>query len=267
MMVCDRIIPAELSARLRPGGPWTDVVCLDATDSTNTRAMAMAEDGAPDGTVVVADQQTGGRGRLGRRWVSPPGRNIYVSLLLRPGVPNPEAPRLSLAAGIALAEATEAAGVPCSLKWPNDLYLGGLKAAGILGEMASGAGNVRHVVVGVGVNVNLREDEIPVELRGKATSLRIHAGRTFPRVELLARFLDAFAQRYREFLTGGFPAVHPGWARRDFLRGRRVLIRFPGGEAWGTARGVDEEGALLFRRDGSDAVERVHSGEIADFER
>ena len=115
--------------------------------------------------------------------------------------------------------------------------------------------------------MNLGEDEIPGELAGKATSLRIHAGRAFSRVALLAGFLDAFAARYREFTAGGFPAVHPGWARRDFLRGRRVRILRPSGDAWGVARGVDEEAALLFQPDGSDAVERVHSGEIADFER
>jgi BirA family biotin operon repressor/biotin-[acetyl-CoA-carboxylase] ligase len=268
MMVCDRFSALELQAQLLPGGPWADVVCLEATDSTNARAMEMAEAGAPHGTVVVADAQTAGRGRLGRRWVSPPGRNIYVSLLLRPEIPNAEAPRLSLVAGIALADATEGAGVPGSLKWPNDLYLGGRKAAGILAEMVSDPDRVRHVVVGVGINVNLEEGEIPVELAGKATSLRIQAGRAFSRVEVLSQFLDAFAQRYREFLQGGFPAVHPGWERRDFLRGRRVrLRRTAGGDAWGVSRGVDGEGALLFRADGSETVEKVHSGEIADFER
>jgi BirA family biotin operon repressor/biotin-[acetyl-CoA-carboxylase] ligase len=266
MMIYGRITPEGLRGKLAPGGPWVDVVCLDATDSTNSRAMAIAEEGAPHGTVVVADEQTGGRGRFGRRWVSPPGRNIYASLLLRPEIPNARAPGLSLVAGVALADAVEAAGVPALLKWPNDLYLGERKAGGILVEAASDAERVRHVVIGAGINVNLAEDEIPAELRGKATSMRIRAGRTFPREALLASFLDAFAGRYGEFLSGGFPAVHAGWERRDFLRGRRVLVRRGEGEAWGAAHGVDAGGALLFRPDGSDAVERVISGEIADFE-
>lgn len=265
-MVGDRITARELQKRLRPGGPWTDVVCLDVTDSTNSRATDLAESGAPHGTVVVADEQTGGRGRLGRRWISPPGRNIYVSMLLRPDIPNAEAPRLSLVAGIALADATEAAGVPGSLKWPNDLFLGDRKAAGILAEMASGGDRVRHVVIGVGINVNLGEDEIPDALRGKATSLRIHAGRPFRRVAVLASFLEAFGRRYAEFLAGGFASVRPDWDRRDFLRGRRVLVRGPGWEAWGVARGVDGNGALLFRRDGTGADEPLHSGEIVAFE-
>ncbi len=262
-----RIVASDLRALLGSGNSWADLVCLETTDSTNARAAELGETGAPHGTVVVADAQTAGRGRLGRRWVSPPGRNIYVSLLLRPRIPNAEAPRLSLVAGVALADAVESSEVSCALKWPNDLYVGGKKAGGILAEMASSPERVRYVVVGVGVNVNLRDGEIPAELRGKATSLRCCVGREFSRVALLARLLDAFDARYRDFLAGGFPAVHPDWRRRDFLMGRRVRIVRPEGDAWGVARGVDAEGALLFLPDGSDAVVRVHSGEIADFER
>lgn len=265
-MTCGRITPEALRGKLAPGGPWTDAVCFDATDSTNSRAMAMGSAGAPHGTIVVADEQTGGRGRGGRTWISPPGRNIYVSLLLRPEMPNAQAPGLSLVAGVALADATERMGVPALLKWPNDLYLGDRKAAGVLVETASVGNRLLHVVIGAGINVNLAEDEIPGELRGKATSLRIRADRAFSRVAVLASFLDAFARRYREYLAGGFPAVHPDWERRDLLRGRRLRVRRSGGEAWGVANGVDAEGALLFRPDGSAATERVHSGEVVEFE-
>ncbi len=262
----DRIEAEELRGLLPPDGPWGEIVILDATDSTNSRAMEMAENGAPHGTVVFADSQSGGRGRLGRRWVSPPGKNIHVSLLLRPAIPVSAAPCLSLVAGVALADAEEGLGVPARLKWPNDLYLGNRKAAGILAEMASDPDRVRHVTVGVGINVNMEESEFPAELRGRATSLRIHAGKTFRRVEVLARFLDAFGRRYREFLAGGFPAVRPGWERRDFLRGRRVLVRSAEGSGWGEACGVDGEGAFLFRRDGAAAPERLRSGELVEFD-
>src|SRR5512134_797669 len=120
----DRIDDGGLRGALRSDFPWGDIAILAVTDSTNRVAMEMAESGAPHGTVVVADAQTAGRGRRVRRWVSPPGKNLYVSLLLRPPVPTVEAPRLSLVAGVALADAIEALGVPASLKWPNDLYLG-----------------------------------------------------------------------------------------------------------------------------------------------
>ena len=263
----DRIGVEEVREALRHGLPWTDMVCLAVTDSTNRVAMEMAENGAKHGTVVFADAQTAGRGRMGRRWESPAGKNVYVSLLLRPSVPTADAPSLALVAGVALADAIEAVGVPAALKWPNDLYCGGRKAAGILAEMASDPDGVRHVVIGVGLNVNGVEDDFPPDLRGTATSLRICAGRVFRRVDVLARLLDAFAARYAEFLGGGFASLRDGWDRRDFLRGRRVLLRRQGGEGWGTADGLDTDGALRFLPDGGRAIESVHSGEILDFRR
>ena len=263
----DRIDEGVLRGALQPGFPWDDIVILAVTDSTNRVAMEMAENGAKHGTVVVADAQTAGRGRMGRRWVSPAGKNLYVSLLLRPPVPTIDAPRLALVAGVALADAVEAVGVPASLKWPNDLYCGGRKAAGILAEMASDPGGVRHVVIGVGLNVNMEETDFPLHLRDTATSLRIRAGSVFRRVDVLARLLDAFGTRYAEFIGGGFASLYDGWDRRDFLRGRRVLLRRQGGEGWGTADGLDTVGALRFLPDGGPAIESVHSGEILDFRR
>jgi BirA family biotin operon repressor/biotin-[acetyl-CoA-carboxylase] ligase len=263
----DRIDERELRGALRSGFPWGDIVIFAAADSTNRVAMEMAENGAKQGTVVVADAQTDGRGRMGRRWVSPAGKNLYVSLLLRPSVPTVDAPRLALVAGVALADAVEAVGVPVSLKWPNDLYCGGRKAAGILAEMASDPGGVRHVVIGIGLNVNMEEADFPPELRGTATSLRIRSGKVFCRVDVLARLLDAFGMRYEEFLGGGFSSLRDGWDRRDFLRGRRVLLRRQGGEGWGTADGLDTVGAFRFLPDGGPAIESVHSGEILDFRR
>ena len=263
----DRIDREELRGALRSGFPWGDIVILDLTDSTNRVAMEMAENGAEHGTVVVADEQSAGRGRMGRRWVSPAGKNLYVSLLLRPPVPTVDAPRLALVAGVAIADAVEAAGVPGSLKWPNDLYCGRRKAAGILAEMASDLGGVRHVVIGVGLNVNMEASDFPPDLRSSATSLRIRAGREFRRVELLARMLDAFGTRYAEFIGGGFAMLREGWDRRDLLRGRRILLRRQGGEGWGTADGLDAAGALRFLPDGGQAIESVHSGEILDFRR
>jgi BirA family transcriptional regulator, biotin operon repressor / biotin---[acetyl-CoA-carboxylase] ligase len=133
----DRFDEGELRGALQPGFPWGDIVILAVTDSTNRVAMETAENSAPHGTVVVDDAQTAGRGRMGCRWVSPAGMNLYVSLLLRPPVPTVDAPQLALVAGVALADAVEAVGVPATLKWPNDLYCGGRKAAGILAEMVS----------------------------------------------------------------------------------------------------------------------------------
>ncbi|MCL2103385.1 MAG: biotin--[acetyl-CoA-carboxylase] ligase, partial [Syntrophorhabdaceae bacterium] len=207
MMIYGRILPGEIKKRLSNGSPWVEIVCLSVTDSTNSRAMELALSGAVHGTVVIADEQACGRGCRGLHWFSPSGRNIYVSLILRPEITNAKAAGLSLAAGVALADAAESVGVSAFLKWPNDLYLGGKKAAGILVETKSDGDALKCAVVGVGVNVNLAEDEIPEELREKATSFAIHAGRSFLREDILAGFLNAFSGRYAEFVAGGFLAI------------------------------------------------------------
>ena len=156
---------------------WTSFHLYESTDSTNIRAVHLAESGAPHGTVVCADSQTGGRGRLGRTWESPPGVNLYLSLLIRPTIDSREAPRLTLVTAIALAEAVEdVAGISAALKWPNDLYIGGRKAAGILAEMSSDLDRLRHVVLGVGLNVNAAPEDFPADLQPKATSLRQETG-------------------------------------------------------------------------------------------
>ena len=151
----DVIEEADLRSRLSPRSPWKSFHILPVTDSTNSHAVTLAESGAPHGTVVCADAQTGGRGRFGRTWESPPGLNLYVSLLLRPPVEPAQAPQLTLVTAVALAAAVEAStGLSARLKWPNDLYLGGRKAAGILAEMSADADRLRHVVIGAGLNVN-----------------------------------------------------------------------------------------------------------------
>jgi BirA family biotin operon repressor/biotin-[acetyl-CoA-carboxylase] ligase len=262
----DEIGEAELLPLLAIPSFWKRFRFLPVTDSTNSRALAMAEEGAPHGTVVCADAQTGGRGRLGRKWESPPGVNLYLSLVLRPPLEPHRAPGLTLAAAIALARALEeAAGVETGLKWPNDLYIGGRKAAGILAEMSADPDALRHVVVGVGINVNGDAGSFPEELRGKATSLFMATGRRHSRTLVLARFLDRFAEACETFVAGGLTPLLPEWERRDLLFGKRIVLRRHEREERGTAAGVDGSGALLFRPSGTRPAERVVSGEIVEF--
>ncbi|GAB4363140.1 MAG: biotin--[acetyl-CoA-carboxylase] ligase [Deltaproteobacteria bacterium] len=264
----DRIEENDLISRLPPGTMWQSFHLFPVTDSTNHRAALLAESGAPHGTVLCADSQTGGRGRLGRRWESPPGRNLYLSLLIRPPIDPREAPRLTLVTAVALAETVEeAAGIRASLKWPNDLYLGGRKAAGILAEMSADTDRLRHVVIGVGLNVNAGPEDFPPGLRSRATSLKRETGRDFLRGDLLARFLTRFEGTYGTFLSDGLEALLPRWNRRCLLAGKRIRLRHGDAVSRGTAAGVDAEGALLFRPEGKDAVERVYSGEILAFGR
>jgi BirA family biotin operon repressor/biotin-[acetyl-CoA-carboxylase] ligase len=258
----------ELFSRLPENAIWSRFEYFPVTDSTNARAMELAEKGASHGTVVCADEQTAGRGRLGRKWDSPPGLNLYLTVILRPRIAPMIAPRLTLVAAVALAQAVEdAAGLSCSLKWPNDLYIGGRKAAGILAEMAADPDTVRHVAIGVGLNVNGVEADFPEALRDKATSIRMESGRRIFRMDILAAFLSRLEAAYLDFLAGGFEALLPEWKRRSLLDGRRVLLRNGDASAWGTAIGVAEDGVLLFRKEGADAPEKVFSGEIIEFER
>ncbi|HBO69788.1 MAG TPA: biotin--[acetyl-CoA-carboxylase] ligase [Deltaproteobacteria bacterium] len=264
----DLIEKQELFSRLPDASMWKSFHVFPVTDSTNSRAVHLAEAGAPHGTVLCADSQTAGRGRLGSRWESPPGVNLYLSLLLRPPFEPPMAPRLTLVAAVALASTVEeATGLPVFLKWPNDLFLGGRKTAGILAEMSSDLDRLRHVVIGVGLNVNAEAADFPEELRRTATSLRGETGRSFPRVELLSRFLVRFEEAYQRFLAGGLAPLLPEWNRRCLLSGKRVLLRRRDREERGTAIRVDEEGALLFLPEGGRGRERIHSGEILEFER
>jgi BirA family biotin operon repressor/biotin-[acetyl-CoA-carboxylase] ligase len=230
--------------------------------------MELAGKGAAHATILCADAQTSGRGRLGRKWESPPGVNLYLSLLLRPPVDPVQAPALTLLTAVALAAAIEdLSGLRVALKWPNDLLIEGRKVAGILAEMSADPDRLRYVVIGVGLNVNADAASFPGELREKAASLSMLAGKAFRRAEVLARFLDAFAECYEAFLSGGFKALLPDWNRRDVLAGKRVLLRRGGEEARGKVQGVDESGRLLFRRESASRLEKVASGEILEFER
>jgi BirA family biotin operon repressor/biotin-[acetyl-CoA-carboxylase] ligase len=264
----DVIEETDVLSRLSSRSFWKSISFFPVTDSTNSRAAEAAERGATNGSIFCADAQTGGRGRFDRCWESPPGVNLYLSLLLRPPVDPQRAPQLTLVTAVALAKAVEeVARIPARLKWPNDLYLGGKKAAGILAEMSNDLDRLRHVVIGVGLNVNAEESHFPKDLRCSATSLMLAAGRTFRRAEVLACFLDCFAESYRDFLSGGLAPLLPEWNRRSLIAGKRVMMRCREGDVWGTAPGVDESGMLLFRRDGLKGEERLHSGEIVEFEK
>jgi BirA family biotin operon repressor/biotin-[acetyl-CoA-carboxylase] ligase len=233
--------------------------------STSDLAAARARAGAPAGLVVSADAQTAGRGRLGRRWHSPPGDNLAFSVLLRPSRPAADVPPLTLLVGAAIAEALTRLGAEPRLKWPNDVELvedgRRRKLAGILTEMASAGDHVEHVVVGVGVNVNGLD--FPDEIAARATSLRRALGRPFDRAEVLAALLAALEPRYEDFeLRGAAAAVEAFTARATFPdRCRIAAPGEPGRALEGTALGLEPDGALRFQDDAG-RLHRVISGEL-----
>lgn len=234
---------------------------LEEVDSTNVRALALAREGAAEGTVVVADSQTGGRGRMRRAWVSPPGVNLYCSIVLRPPLPSVRVPEIPLVAAAAIhgALAQECPELQAFIKWPNDIVAGGRKVCGILCEMESEPDFTHFVVVGFGLNVNL--ETVPAELQGIATSLALETGRTLSRARLLASVLNRFERLYGEWLDGddlGF--ILPHLEAHAWLKGRELQIEQFNRVLVGTEAGLSPQGHLLLR--GEDGrVTPVASGE------
>lgn len=227
--------------------------------STQEELARLAAAGAPEGTVVTAEHQTGGRGRRGHSWWDAPGENLLVSILLRPPIRAAQAAQLSLVAAVAVVDALEVVpGVAVGIRWPNDILVDGRKLCGILSEgVAGGDGALEHVLLGTGLNVN--QAEFPDTVRDVATSLRLLTGRAQDRERLLERLLAALDRRYRQFLGGGFAAVRPDWRRHSVTLGRPVWT--PDGRE-GQAVDVDEDGALVVRA-GDGPPLRLQSGEIA----
>ena len=247
---------ALVERRLRTRYLGRNLLYLQTTSSTQDVARAEAEAGGPVGTAVLAEEQTAGRGRLGRAWVSPAGKNIYVTLVMRP--PAPKLRVLSIVSPLAIAEALEGIGLAPRLKWPNDVLVGGRKIAGILIETELSGDAVKYALVGIGLNVNFDVETTP-EIADIATSVRRELGRDASREELLAAVLNAFEARYEQALEGD--AVFQAWRSRLETLGRRVRATLGELVEEGVAEDVDAEGNLLVRRDdGSLAV--VEAGDV-----
>lgn len=220
---------------------------FDSTDSTNTVARQLAAGGAAEGTVVIAEAQTKGRGRLGRTWLSPPLRNLYLSIVLRPPIAVAAAPQLTLVAGLAVVEAVSEWVAHAAIKWPNDVVIDGRKVAGILTEMEADEDRVRFVILGIGVNLNAAPEDFPDELRDTATALCAAAGRLIDRTAFAERLLSRVEERYGLFLAQGFGAIRPLWEKRSCLAGRTVQIDGGGQRCAGVVTGITDDGALKVR--------------------
>ncbi len=215
------------------------------------RAAELARDGSPEGTIVTADSQSAGRGRLGRNWISEPGLGLYLSLVLRPDCQADAAPVLTLIAGLGVKETLErAAGVRCDLRWPNDILVGEKKCCGILVEMETEQQRVAHVIVGIGINLN--HLAFPPELTEIATSLRIETGREWSREDLLDPLMDSLESCYElHRMRGNDPILDAFHQESSFAIGRRVVVEGLPADAAGPLRGVtaglDSRGMLLLR--------------------
>lgn len=236
---------------------------LAATTSTNEVARTMVADGAPSFTVVAAESQSGGRGRLGKVWQSPAGTGLYCSMILRPDLAPAELPKLTLAAGLAACLAVErVTKLPLLLKWPNDLLLAGRKLGGILAETVDVPGLRTAVILGIGLNVNSPLAAFPAELQEKATSLFSHTGRRYRRSELLAALVAEIKGVVGRFERHGFAGILAEWRQRDATFGRELAWLTQSGEVVrGVSLGPDADGQLLIR-DRAGRVHGVLSGDI-----
>ena len=229
------------------------VLFYETVSSTNDVAAALAEGGAPEGCLVIADAQSAGRGRLGRTWASPPGAGLYVSVVLRPETP--AIPLLTVAAGIAVAQGVEiVTGLRPDLKWPNDVFIDRRKVAGILAE-----GTLRYIILGIGINV--MRGSFPPDIAARATSLETELGRPVDRTALLVECLASFVEWYALLRGGDRAAVTRAWrARAGASLGRRVRWDGAGTQVDGVVEDIDIDGALIVRT--PERTLRVISGEV-----
>ncbi len=239
-----------------------DIRVFQETTSTNDVIEKLARDGVKEGVVVFAESQTRGRGRLGRKWLSPGQKGLWFSVLLRPDLRPQEATQLTVAAATALVRAIALqTGLKPEIKWPNDILIRNRKVAGILTEMSAELDHVKHVILGIGVDVNLNPGEFPPELRKLATSLKIETGGTTSRSELAAAILRELENDYARVCSGHFAAVADEWEENCSTLGRQVGIRIGHRQIRGRVESLGEDGALLLRTEHGH-IERVISGDV-----
>ena len=239
-----------------------DIRVFEETNSTNDVAEKLARDGVKEGVVVFAESQTRGRGRLGRRWISPPRKGLWFSVLLRPDLRPQAATQLTVAAATALRRAIrDQTGLTPEIKWPNDILIKGRKVAGVLTELSAELDRVKHLILGIGVDVNLAVSEFPADLRKVATSLKIETGRHVQRAALAARILSELDRDYQRIRDHRFQEIVDEWEQHCATLGRRVSIQIGERSLQGHAEALDEDGALLLRTQHG-RLERIIGGDV-----
>jgi len=259
---CGGFLPREISRRARTRLFARRVYCLAQVDSTNRLAAELAREGEPEGTLVVANHQTAGRGRFDRRWESPPGKDLLFSIVLRPNAPARVVLPVTLVFASAIAGALGAlTGKDAGVKWPNDVVVGGRKICGILSEASTSGGRAVFAVVGVGINVNARAGELPVELRDRACSCAMLTGRKWDRVEVLARVVTALERAYLEFAAEGFEELLAVYKSKLVILGRDVAVERSGSRNIVRVVDVGSDGALVV--EGAGGRTSLYDDEVA----
>ena len=240
-----------------------DIQVFKKTTSTNDVIEKLARDGVREGVVVFAESQTRGRGRLGRKWISPANKGLWFSVLLRPQLRPQESTQLTIASATALRRAISCTtALRTEIKWPNDILIRGKKVAGILTELSAELDRVHHLTLGIGVDVNLAAEDFPPEIRTFATSLKIEAGMEISQVELAAAIIRELDVDYGRIIHGDFPAVADEWEAGCATMGKNVIVRMGDRTIRGRAESLDDDGALLVRTEHGH-LERVIGGDVS----
>ncbi len=238
------------------------IIFLETVDSTNTRAMELAGKGCEEGTVVIADAQTGGKGRLGRKWLSPPGKNIYMSIVLKPYISPRDATVLTLMSAVSCATAIKkCSSIPVTIKWPNDLMVSGRKLGGILTEIKADMDRISYAIVGIGINVNLDLMDMPGEIGSFATSIKHHSGDLYPRTKIAVEILKEMDKWYAVLLNIGKKPIADEWMLLSSTIGRAVKVTVGGAVFTGIAGSIDEEGMLMLKLP-DNSVKKINAGDV-----
>ena len=254
----DKLFSHEIQFGLNTKTMGQKIFSFESLGSTMDEAFRLGMEAEPEGTIVCAEGQTKGRGRLGRVWVSPKGKGIYFSLILRPKLPPTQMPQITLMIAVALAEALRrTSSLQPTIKWPNDLLIGSKKLAGILTEIRAEVDQVQFVVVGIGVNVNASASQ----LLDTATSLKIETKQSCHRVEIFQEILRSIEHWYGQLLKGHFNEVLDYCRLHSATLKKRVRVHDPAGNIEGEAVGIDEDGGILIRRDNGVVIKKM-AGDI-----
>ncbi|MGV3623992.1 MAG: biotin--[acetyl-CoA-carboxylase] ligase [Archangium sp.] len=258
--VPDRLTALEVGPLLATREFGRTLHHYDEVDSTNAKAFELAHEGGFNGEVIVTEHQTAGKGRRGRSWVSPSGKSLAMSLILRPDIAPSRAPEMTLVAAVALAHTLKDTGVDAAIKWPNDVQVGGKKVAGILTELSADVERVHFIVLGIGVNLNADAADFPPEIAEIATSVQAVRKSPVHRALFLAALLAQLETWVDTWTEEGFEPIRAAWKTLSSTLGQEVLVRADNRELRGIAEDIDPSGALLLRV--GDKVERVLSGDV-----
>ena len=259
----DLLLPIEIQNELDTKIIGREMIYKDKVNSTNHVAKALAHAGAADGTIVVAEEQTGGKGRLDRNFYSPRSRGIWFSVILRPKFLTHDAPKCTLMAAVAVAEAMNRFNLKAEIKWPNDIMFDGRKLVGILTEVAGEIGKINYIVVGIGINVNIDREEFPENIRSVAASLSEMNGGFVSRIDFFRAVLEEFDKLYLEANACGFGEILKLWQKYNITLGKNIRVISAGdGETFtGKAIDLDTDGALVVKTE--DGLRTVYAGDVS----